>query len=796
MSRVTLQNRRHTSTTAVALVSALALAVPASLCAQSEPSKRGDSKTDVDRTDIIVTGKRLGAGKSRATFELDKSDIADRPLGTDITLSLDKVPGAKVSTGDARGGSFSFEVFLRGLNKEQIGFTIDGIPTGDARFNGGSPPQRFIESSNVSGILVSQSAGDIGAPSRFALGGSIDFRTDEPSKQTSAIVEAGYGSDDYVREFFRVDTGELAHGLSAYGSFSHQANQNWAGPNARHARRDHFEFKMDKLFDNGAFLKAKLAYNDQFDNDYNIVTLPQFYANPQSDNLSDTLTAIPNKDAFYGGTFGGNRKDFLAYANGGISFGAHALLTVNPYYQSLRGHSLSYQNKDRLLSGGDPAAVLSYNATGGAVRPALITTSNPNVVGGPADMRVTPRNRDRYGVTSELKLTDTLPRSTIRLGGWWEGGLSTEDRNYYPILSSTFGLSWQPNPSYVLYRRSTRIETVMLYGQDSFAIIPNILRIDAGATWFNVHYTAKSPLEYAAQLSFSQHSQILPKIAFSLKPINHIEVFGGYARNFSGISEDAFLGSTALIAPGELKPLTTENFDGGIRFTLPHFALAVQAFDVRLNNNVGIVPNDPKVTDPFDIARGNVATKAVNILGTHTSGIEVSGQINLKLIEFYGSYSYQNAKYADAAPGSIDRARLASVGIIAGTPVRDIPKSSAFAEVTLKPFAGLRLQANGRYDGSRVGGDIISPTFQEIGIEYVPGYVIFGASARYTFAKTGILQNASLQFNVDNVFNNAYIASVTSATATSTETGLPGRSLGRYFLGAPRTLTLSLRAKF
>jgi outer membrane cobalamin receptor len=93
---------------------------------------------------IEVLAAKIGSGQTRATFVLAGQDIAERPLGADVTQSLAKVPGVQVSTGDARGGSFSFELYLRGLNKEQIGLTIDGIPTGDARFNGGSPPQRFM----------------------------------------------------------------------------------------------------------------------------------------------------------------------------------------------------------------------------------------------------------------------------------------------------------------------------------------------------------------------------------------------------------------------------------------------------------------------------------------------------------------------------------------------------------------------------------------------------------------------------------------------------------------------------
>lgn len=749
-------------------------------------------------SEITVTGRRLGAGKGRATFELDRADIEDRPLGADVTQSLAKVPGVKVSTGDARGGSFSFELFLRGLNKEQVGLTLDGIPTGDARFNGGSPPQRFIDSSNIARITVSQSAGDIGAPSRFALGGFIDFRTDDPAKDAAITAEGGVGTDTYTREYVRVDTGNLPGGVAMYGSYSHQYNDIWAGPKARRSYRDHGEFKAVKTFADGSFLKARASYNSQFDNDFNLVTLPQFRANPRSDNLNDTLTGIPNQDLNYGGTFGGARRDFLGYLNGKLVAGGHVTISVNPYYQTLDGYSTSYQNRHRQLAGGDPAAVLGYNATGGAIRPALATTSNPNVFGGPADMRVTPRTRERYGTTAEIAVRDLLPRNSFRMGLWYDGGTSTETRNFYPILPSTTQLAWnEGRPSYVLYDRWTSITTVELYGQDSIDIIPDVLRLDAGLTWYSIRYKARSPLEYAARLNFRQNAPVQPKIALSLKPAAHVEIFGGYARNFSGIPEDAFLGSTAVIRPGDLKPLQSINLDGGLRYTTAHYALSVQGFHVHFKNGVGIVPNDPTVTDPIDIQRGNVATRAASILGQTTDGMELTALATYPWIDLYASYSYQRARYDDAVAGSRDRLNLASVGIIAGSGVRDIPRHSAYGEIGVKPIAGVRLQGNLRYVSSRVGGDIIAPTsFAEVGIERIPGYALFGLSARYTLPPLGALRESMVQLNVDNLFDKGTIGSVSSATATATETGLPGRSLGRYFLGAPRSVTASFRVKF
>jgi outer membrane receptor protein involved in Fe transport len=57
-----------------------------------------------------------------------------------------------------------------------------------------------------------------------------------------------------------------------------------------------------------------------------------------------------------------------------------------------------------------------------------------------------------------------------------------------------------------------------------------------------------------------------------------------------------------------------------------------------------------------------------------------------------------------------------------------------------------------------------------------------------------------LQINADNLFDEKYIGAVSSSTATLPDFGLAGTgttpTLDRYFIGAPRTITASLRARF
>lgn len=799
MSRIRVSKVPLTRSISAWTVAVVLAAASAPVAAQQAA---GDAGASDDNAEIIVTGERIGAGNVRAAAVLRVEDIQERPLGSDITQSLAKVPGIQVSSGDARGGSFSFELYLRGLNKEQVGLTLDGIPTGDARFNGGSPPQRFIESSNVARINVSQSAGDIGAPSRFALGGFVDFITADPRSELGATVEAGVGSDNFYRGYARIDTGEILPGLTSYISYSHQQNDIWAGPKNRRSRKDHVEFKAVKDLADGGFIKFRAAYNDQTDNDFNIITLAEFDADPRNDRALDALTGIPARDLDFGGALGGSRKDFLAYVNSKFFLTENLTFSVNPYYQQLRGESFRYQDRQRRLTGGDPMAVTGYNALGGAVRPVLITTRNSNALGGPADMRITPRDADRMGLTGEFRFKDFVPGNTLRVGGWWENAKASETRNFFPILNSAQSIDIDRDDlAYVDYDRRSTIETGMLYIQDQFDIIPDVLRLDAGLTWFSVTYRAQSPLEYQKLVRFNQTSGINPKIGIGFKPVQGLELFAGYAQNFAGIPEDAFLGSNSAINPGDLRPIETENMDAGVRFTTDHLALSLQGYYTRLKNNIGTVPISIAGVDPEEIIRGNVSTRAANISGTKSKGIEATAIVDYDWVNFYLAYSYQDAKHDDPPAGSPERAELAAVGVIGGARVRDIPRHSLFGQVEVKPIKGASVQFSGRYVGSRVGGHLIQPTTNaERGVEYLPSHAVFGVNASYDFGDTGPFREMKLQINVDNLFDKKYLGAVSSSTATLPDFGLAGSgtlpTLDRYFIGAPRTVTASLRARF
>lgn len=792
---------------------AIAMTATGGAFAQDATSAEDEARTE---DTVIVIGERFGSGKSRATFTVGAEDIDRLVPGADVTSSLQRIPGVQVSTGDTRGGSFSFEIYLRGLSDEQIGLTVDGIPTGDSRFNGGTPPNRFLESSNLKRIAVSQSAGDIGAPSRFALGGFIDFVTADPKDDFGVTAEASLGSFDFQRVFARVDTGEIAPGLTGYFSYSNRENNIFAGENARSTSRDHFEAKLLKEFDNGSTVSFRTSFNDLADNDFNIITLDEFNNDPDSDRAGDVLTGVPSIDADFGGALGGTREDWLTYVNANFVIAEKIELSLNPYYHTLRGESFRYQDSQSILDGGDPRAVTGFDANGGAIRPNLTELEDPDTLGGPADLRVTPRDRDRYGLTGEIRFDDVAEINDLRAGFWYESSEANEDRNFFPINNSVQSIGFDnSNLQFVEYERDAEVETTFFYVQDTLSLLNDRLTIDAGLTYMDVSYQATSPLEYNTVVDFSQDSGINPKVAASYRVTDQVEIFAGYAQNFAGIPEDVFLGSTAAITPGTLDPVETDNFDIGLRWVGDDAAFSLQAYVVDLKNNIGIVPIDPSANDVPDIIRGNVATQAANIGGAETQGVEATVFKDFGDVDFYATYAYQDATHDDPSDASQIEA-LALTGIIGGERIRDIPEHSLFAEIGWEPVDNFRLATTVNYTGERTGAHFIVPDFcnaffcfddagngvnalSPLGTEELDAYTLVGLNAQYRFETEGAFDGVTVQLNVDNVFDEDFIGAVSGATATLPEFGAiggQGRTLDRYFIGAPRTVTFTIKGEF
>ena len=786
----------------IAILFAVNIAFSQYAIAQDQEAEAAEEEGVLEEVVVLGLKERYGSGLSRAEFVLGAEDIEQRPMGAEITQSLIKIPGIQISTGDSRGGSFSMEMYLRGLNDQQIGMSVDGIPAGDSRFNGGSPPNRYLDSNNVGVIQVSQSSGEIGSPSNSALGGFINFGTLDPMDEFATEFGVGLGNYDYQQFYFKVNTGEILGGITSYWSFSDQSNDIWTGPKSRSKSRQHFDVKLLKEFESGSSVSYRLSYNDLDDNDFGIVSLGDYENNPTSDTVNDEFAGDPDVDGGftgYGGALGGLREDLMTYFNMDFVLSDSIWLSINPYYHELDGESFAYQTDSTTTVSGDPrdqdTIEEEYDADGTRV----------------ADMRVTPRDRKRYGFTSEITFDDVFGFNDIRIGLWVEDDKTNEDRNYYRVTDTRAGIEYSKNAlGYIQYERTLDTSTLYYYFQDKMSFLDDRLLLDIGATVHDVEYSWKSPIEFSGTNKVSADSDPVDwKLGGLFRFTDSVEMFAGYSQNFGGIFEDAFLGTSDAIDTRTLKPETSENIDIGLRYVTDSAAISVQYYKIDFKNRLTTVPSNVDPDDIDDVINGNSSTQLVNQGGVNSSGIEITGSLIRGDFTLYGTYTNQKSEWADDDP---------SQGIIKGARVHDIPENSFFGEIQWSPNDQFTAAINAKSVSDRLGGNIFVPgfcnpffCFDENGEgvnggdflrhENIDGYWLVGVVASYNLPPMGRLNKFRVQLNIDNLFDEEYIASVTGATTSLPEFGLIGgltaeSALDRYFIGSPRTVTLSLSAEF
>jgi hypothetical protein len=600
----------------------------------------------------------------------------------------------------------------------------------------------------------------------------------------------------------KVNTGELVGGLKSYWSFSDQSNEIYTGPNNRDKNRQHFDAKITKDFASGSSASYRLSYNELKDNDFGIVSLGDFSNNPTSDTVNDTFAGDPSIDGGFtgfGGALGGVREDLLTYLNIDFQISESARLSLHPYYHELDGESFAYQTNSRTTVSGNPrdqnVIVEQFDGSGTRV----------------ADMRVTPRNRERSGATTELSFEQVGGFNDLRFGLWVENDKTNEDRNFFRVSDARTGIEYSRNSlGYIQYERKLSTDTLYYYLQDRMTLLGDRLTIDLGGTWHDIEYKWTSPIEFSGQNGISAKTDGIDlKLGSVYRATNSLELFAGYSENFGGIFEDAFLGSSSAIDPATLEPETSENIDLGVRFVTDTYALSVQWYQIDFQNRLTTAPTMIEPGDIDNVINGNAATQVVNQGGVDSEGFEVTASALIGDVSIYGTYANQSAEWSRDDP---------SQGIIRGASVQDIPDHSFFGEIQWSPNDEFTAAINGKYTGDRVGGNLFAPDFcnpffcfDEHGIgvnglqflehQKIDGYWNVGLVAAYDLADLAGFERLRLQLNIDNLLDETFISAVTGSTSSLPEFGVIGgltaeSSLDRYFIGFPRTVTLSLTAEF
>jgi iron complex outermembrane receptor protein len=188
-----------------------------------------------DIESVVVTGtyqvtgimKPITVPKERSTITQDF--INSQPAGQSVFEMLNKVPGYNFTNNDPYGNAGG-NIRIHGFDGNHISFTWDGMPLNDTG-NYAIFTNQVADSEVIGSATVNQGTTDVDSPTAAATGGVVSIVTSRPNQEWGAIMDTSFGTNNYKREFVRLDTGEIGPWYTtAFVSGSYTIYDKFKGP--------------------------------------------------------------------------------------------------------------------------------------------------------------------------------------------------------------------------------------------------------------------------------------------------------------------------------------------------------------------------------------------------------------------------------------------------------------------------------------------------------------------------------------------------------------------------------------
>ncbi len=735
---------------------------------------------DSDVGTIGVQGKASAGGgymvpeesiKGRSTVT---KEALDKQTATGNAIDkLKYTPGLNISSEDNTGLS-GFRFTMRGMNSEQVGMSVDGMPINDSG-NYALYSNLLGDPENLDQIFVTQGASESDGPHIGSSGGNIGIVTIRPTKETGAFVKQIVGSNATRKTFARLNTGEV-NGLSNWLSASHTEGDMWRGSGA--VRADKVEW--NSFFDagNGNTANLILKYHEQDNNSYSQLTKAQFQQNGRK---YDPYPATP--------TVGGNGKynsyyalaqnpfqTFTAVLNTQFKLADNLALSVIPYYFWGNGSgvgSSSYalnrgSNQGGVFDLGNLPTAAQYNADG---------TPNSGVYYRPSRTQTW-----RPGITT--KLTWDLGDHSLQLGYWYERARQSQTQPFIPLKSNGKPVdTWPDSNSAVVDANGNQVQgrdrfTVTpaqkVWAQDTWYINPDWTFI-AGLAYMNVERdgTNHGSLNEQPEKRNQTYNKLLPNAGLKYQLDERDHLFYSLSRNMRVPQNYALYDKGA--GSIDLEPETSWNHELGWRYSGDDMTLAATLFYMDFKNRQ--VSSKDINGDSADINVGAVTNKGLEL--------EWSGLLPHHF-NYYTSYTYTKAEQQDDM--TVYNAGRAILLPTSGKQFANVPKNMLAANIGYD---------DGRFYGT-FGGKYTSKLYGDLtNDEAISARTVFNLGAGiYLPVDKKVVKDATLRLNVDNLFDKKYLDGVyTTKTNAASYSGFRDGDPA-YIVGLDRTVTVSLEANF
>lgn len=848
-----MMNKKIACLASTALVGCLLSATAA--MAQSTASTELDSVVVTASSGPKTVGGMISAetvAKSRTT--VTQEFLATQVPGQTVIQSLNVlVPGLNFTNNDAYGSSGG-NLRLHGFDGNRVALTFDGMPLNDTG-NYATYTNQMPDSEIIASATVNTGSTDVDSPTAASTGGTIGISTLTPSKEASAWVQASGGTNNYQRYAAFAETGEIGPwGTRLWVEGSYQKYDKFKGEGEIYKRQVNAKI-YQPLGDNGDFISLAAHYNLNRNNSYNGPSLRTATASLPNQTATDgwevdfvstyrpivtttragvtgDIDVDPSANSSYYGLRVNPSNTGNLRGQSRFTLGKGLTLTVDPSFQYVlanggtQNSTLAESCNAAIYAGAAASTSACPAATRQLIGTAALATAGVDL-NKDGDLNDTVRvmnpsntNTRRYGLLTSLiwKLNDN---NLFRVGYTLDYGRHRQTGEYGYVNSDNTYASWfggkdghgdkittADGKGFMRARDRASIATlnqISLEYRGKF--LEDNLGVSVGvrAPFFkremnqfcysqngssSVRCTTETPsatlangnvtflgssTEYIAPYSRTKkYDDVLPNVGANYRFGEHSQVFASYAQSTSLPRTDNLYQVKRLadgsIGNADLNPETSSTFEGGYRFQSGEVLFSASGWATTFKN---------RIVSSYDQDLGVTIDR--NVGKVNQWGIDAGlGFSPTERLSAYFSVSYNDSEVQDNI--AISATTFAATK---GKELVETPKLTFSNRLEYEVIEGLTIGAQSKYVGERWVTDVNDLK--------VGSYVTTDLDVRYKLTKLGF-DKSSVQLNVINVFDKNYYGNL--GTYTSATPGAPGYGRPYASIGAPRTVTVTLRAGF
>ena len=286
-----------------------------------------------------------------------------------------------------------------------------------------------------------------------------------------------------------------------------------------------------------------------------------------------------------------------------------------------------------------------------------------------------------------------------------------------------------------------------------------------------------------------KYDAILPNLGASYRFLDNNSVYASYAEGISLPRTDNLYqpvrNASGALDFSSVQPETSKAYDVGYRYTSSTLIASIAAWYVSFENRiVTSFDNDP-ASPTFNLSIDR------NLGSVEQSGVDAQAEWAVTdTFSIGGSASYNTSEVQDNVPLG-----LGTFLPTTGKSLVETPEWTYSLRANWDVTEAWSLGLQGKYVDERFTTDVND--------EKTPSYVTVDFDSRYDLTDTFGIRNAFVQFNVTNLFDEEYPASISSgnnALAVDIDPGagvnLRAGTVRTFSLGAPRTMMLTLGTSF